>query len=174
MRQEAEIAWVLPLIRIVRGQRVILDSDLARLYGVPTKRLNQQVRRNKRRFPADFAFALTAQEVGLKRLQFATASRNRNLRVPPIVYTEHGAVMAAYVLNSEKAVAMGVMVVRAFVALRRAVLTQGSLSKKVAELARAVNLRLDGHDEKIEKLLKMLECMIEGPPQKRPKIGFRP
>ncbi len=110
------------LILVLRGQKVILDSDLARIYGVPTKRLNEQVRRNKERFPQDFSFQLTSQEakylrsqfvtsnsVGLMRSQFATASK-RNVRHLPYVFTEHGAMMAANVLNSRQAVKMSVFV----------------------------------------------------------------
>jgi hypothetical protein len=110
---------VIPLIRIIRGQRVIIDSDLARLYGVSTRRLNEQVRRNQRQFPIDFAFILTRKEMVLMLSQFATASKKRNLKKPPIAYTEHGAIMAANVLNSNRAVTMSVEVVRAFIKLRR-------------------------------------------------------
>jgi hypothetical protein len=97
----------------IRGLKVMLDSDLARIYGVPTKRLNEQIRRNKARFPDDFAFRLTATEMQNLRSQFATASK-RNIRYLPWVFTEHGAIMAANVLNSARAVQMSVFVVRAF------------------------------------------------------------
>jgi len=114
-----ELPVVLPLIRVVREQRVILDSDLARLYGVTTSQLNQQLRRNRRRFPIDFAFAMTRAETAGMLSQIVTSSGRRNRRRFPIVYTEHGTVMAANVLKSARAVAMSVEVVRAFVQLRR-------------------------------------------------------
>src|ERR1700758_1539892 len=110
MTTQSESPDVLPLIHVVRGQRVILDSDLARLYGVPTKQLNQQVRRNPRRFPEDFTFQLTPTEAGL-RSQIVTSKIGRGgQRYLPFAFTEHGAVMAANVLNSERAVVMSVEV----------------------------------------------------------------
>jgi hypothetical protein len=174
MSPETEIAAVLLLIHAVRGQRVILDSDLARLYGVPTKYLNKQVRRNQRRFPADFAFVLSPQEASHMRFQIGPSSSKRKLSAPPVAYTEYGAVMAANVLNSDRAVAMSVAVVRAFIRLRKAVNFQGALSRKLAELERAVNGRLDRHDGDIDELFKTVEKLIEGgdePPKKR--IGFQ-
>jgi hypothetical protein len=106
-------------IRLVRGQRVILDEDLARIYGVTTARLNQQVKRNIERFPADFVFQLTATELAGLMLQFATSNKGRGgRRKLPYAFTEHGAIMAANVLNSRTAVHMSVFVVRAFVNLQ--------------------------------------------------------
>jgi len=133
---------ITPLIITVRGKRVILDADLARIYGVPTKRLNEQVRRNPERFPPDFAFVLTEQEVtnlksqfatssaGLNRSQFATGSqRHRDPRFTPYAFTEHGAIMAANVINSPLAIQMSVFVVRAFIRLREMVSTHRELSR---------------------------------------------
>lgn len=108
-----------PLLRELRGERVILDSDLARLYGVPTKRLNEQVRRNAERFPPDFCFQLEPQEVANLRSQIATSSYGGR-RYLPYAFTEHGAIMAANVLNSPQAVQMSVFVVRAFLKMRAA------------------------------------------------------
>src|ERR1700736_328073 len=106
-------------ILILRGHKVILDSDLAELYGVPVKRLNEQVKRNVERFPADFMFQLSAREHDHLRSQFATSKQARGgRRYPPYAFTEHGAIMAATVLNSKRAVEMSVFVVRAFVRLR--------------------------------------------------------
>ena len=107
-----------PLIVTIRGHNVLLDQDLAALYGVPTKRLNEQVRRNRERFPGDFMFQLTDDEIELMRSQNATASK-RNIRYRPYAFTEHGAIMAANVLNSPRAVEVAVFVVRAFVKLRQ-------------------------------------------------------
>ncbi|MBI3552162.1 MAG: ORF6N domain-containing protein [Elusimicrobia bacterium] len=172
MTTETENPAVLPLIRTIRSQRVILDSDLARLYGVGTKHLNQQIRRNQRRFPPDFIFRLTPREA-LMRSQFVTASSKRNVTSPPFAFTEHGAVMAANVLNSERAVVMSVEVVRAFIRLRRAVLTQEKLARKVADLERTVKERQDGHDKKIELLLTAVKLLIDGSDAAtRKRIGF--
>ena len=117
-----------------RGHAVILDSDLAALYGVPVKRLNQQVTRNRDRFPEDFCFQLTGQEWRSLRLQNATLERGQHRKYTPHVFTEHGAIMAATVLNSPQAVQMSVAVVRAFVKLRRMALSVEGLARKVNEL----------------------------------------
>ena len=161
-------------ILVVRGRQVILDSDLAILFGVSTKRLNEQLRRNSSRFPEDFAFRLTAAEARGLRSQFATSKRGRGgRRNLPRVLTEHGVVMAANVLNSPRAVAVSVEVVRAFIRLRKAAQSEGRLGKKLAELARAVTLRLDKHDREIERLFQAVEALIESPEGNSPKkIGF--
>ena len=105
------VAPIEPLIRVIRGQKIILDADLAQIYGVTTKRLNQQVKRNSKRFPKDFMFRLTREESQSwqrLRLQFATLKRGQHIKYFPYAFTEHGAVMAANVLNSKRAVAMSV------------------------------------------------------------------
>jgi hypothetical protein len=156
----------MPLIRVFREQRVILDSDLARLYGVTTARLNQQFRRNRRRFPIDFAFSLTSKETAGMMLQFATSSRRRNRRKCPIAYTEHGAVMAANVLRSAKAVAMSVEVVRAFVQLRKIASSHGNIERILGELEAAVSIRLARHDKELEALFRLLGSFIQDDPDK--------
>lgn len=165
---------VVQLIRIVRGQRVIIDSDLARLYGVSTSRLNEQMRRNQQRFPIDFAFILTRKETLLMLSHFATALKKRNLRKPPIAYTEHGAIMAANVLNSKRAVMMSVEVVRAFIKLRRAVNSNIELSRRLSDLEKAVKSRLTAHDKDIEALFRTVESMLgnDGVFVPKRKIGF--
>jgi hypothetical protein len=163
IKSKSGIALVLPLIQTVRGQRVIIDADLARLYGVSTTRLNQQARRNHRRFPSDFAFHLTQAEVSML-LHIATASRKRNRGKPPVAYTEHGTVMAANVLNSSRAIAMSVEVVRAFVRLRKTLLSHDLLSKKIAELERTVKTRLDDHDLEIGLLFQTIESLLNEKP----------
>jgi hypothetical protein len=127
-------------IAIVRGRRVLLDSDLAALYGVTTKRLNEQVRRNRRRFPADFAFQLSEEEASVLRSQNATldAGRGRYTKYRAWAFTEHGAIMVATILNSARAVEMTVYVVRAFVRLRRALSTHTELSRELEALKRSV------------------------------------
>lgn len=170
------------LILMVRGQRVILDAALARLYGVSTKRLNEQVRRNIARFPNDFAFRLTPQEVtnlksqnvtsssGGNRSQFATGSqKHRDPRYPPMAFTEHGAIMAANVLNSAKAVEMSVFVVRAFVKMREQLLATATLEKRLAEIEKV----LLTHDGALRDLYQKIRPLLLPPPEKpRKKIGF--
>jgi hypothetical protein len=124
-------------ILLLRGQRVLLDADLAKLYQVPTARLNQQVRRNHGRFPDDFAFQLTKQELAHLMLQSATSSWGGR-RKPPLVFTEHGAIMAATVLNSAIAAEMAVYVVRAFVKLRQMLSSNSELASKLAVLEGAI------------------------------------
>lgn len=170
------------VILILRGQKVILDSDLARIYGVPTKRLNEQVRRNKDRFPDDFVFKLTAQEVSYLKSQIATSSRvslnrsqiatgsqkHRDPRFLPFAFTEHGAIMAANVLNSRQAVKMSVFVVRAFVRLREALALHKDLALKLEALERKVGT----HDAQIQELLGALRKLIQGPEKPKRKIGY--
>lgn len=126
----------------VRGQRVLLDSDLAEVYGVTTARLNQQVNRNLQRFPGDFIFTLETQELANLMLQFATSSlrarAHGGTRKPPRMFTEHGAIMAATVLNSPRAVQMSVYVVRAFVKLREVLASNTTLARRLESLERSV------------------------------------
>jgi hypothetical protein len=164
MAKKPLLSIVLPLVVVVRGQRVILDADLASLYGVSTTRLNQQFRRNRDRFPADFAFVLSAQEASGRLLQIATASRGRNLRKPPVAYTEYGAVMAANVLNSSRAVAMSVEIVRAFIQLRKIASSHEKITRILAELESAVSKRLDRHDQEIGALFEMIEALMSAEP----------
>ena len=165
MKKRPPLPVALPLIHVVRGQRVILDSDLARLYGVTTKQLNQQFRRNRRRFPEDFAFTLTRTEAASMRSQFVTASRKRNIGIPLIAYTEHGAVMAANVLKSDRATAMSVEVVRAFVRLRQISSTHAKIARILNELETAVRDRLDGHDKQIAALFEMMAEIVDDAPK---------
>src|SRR5207253_2690866 len=150
----AKIEPIEPVIMVIRGQRVILDRDLARVYGVTTARLNQQVNRNVERFPSDFIFRLNRDELNSLMLQSATSKMGRGgHRKVPYAFTEHGAVMAANVLNSERAVAMSVYVVRAFVKLREVLADSKELATKLEELERQRTSRLDLHEKAIfEKL----------------------
>jgi hypothetical protein len=157
-------------VLILRHQRVILDVDLAQLYAVPVKRLNEQVRRNQERFPADFMFQLNSKEHEALRSQIATSKKGRGgRRYTPFAFTEHGAIMAATVLNSERAVAMSVFVVRAFVRLREMLATNRRLAGKIDELEN----RLDTHDSTIQDLIEAIKELMtpEDPPLKR--IGFQ-
>src|SRR6201987_456816 len=140
-------------ILVVRQQKVILDPDLAELCGVPVKRLNEQVKRNRERFPSDFMFQLTAEELESLRSQNATSKGGRGgRRYAPYAFTEHGAILAATVLNSEQAVEMSVFVVRAFVRLREMLATNEKLAAKVDELEE----RLDTHDASIQDLIEAI------------------
>ena len=157
-------------ILILRRQKVILDTDLAELYGVPVKRLNEQVKRNQDRFPADFMFQLTAKERDILRSQIATSSQSHGgRRYPPHAYTEHGAIMAATVLNSKRAVQMSVFVVRAFVRLRDMLGTNRQLAAKLDELERHV----DSHDATIQELIEAIKELMTPERPTRRKIGFR-
>ena len=164
-----------------RGEKVILDSDLAEIYGVETKRLNEQVRRNTDRFPSDFSFELTqgeADDVKRLRSQFATLKRGQHRKYLPRVFTEHGALMAANVLNSPRAVEMSVFVVRAFTKMRTALSDTRALARKLATLEREVKSRLDSHDAAIVDVMQRILDLIdppenpEEPPPPKPKIGF--
>lgn len=158
-------------ILFIRGQRVMLDSDLAELYGVTVKRLNEQVKRNRDRFPDDFMFQLTAAEHEALRSQNATSNKGRGgRRYPPYAFTEHGAIMAATVLNSQRAVEMSVFVVRAFVRLRELLGTHKQLAAKVEELER----QLETHDETIKQIFEAIRELMEPPSPPSKQIGFRP
>jgi hypothetical protein len=156
-------------ILFLREVRVILDADLAQLYGVSVKRINEQVKRNAQRFPSDFVFRLTAQERANLRSQNATSSEQHGgRRYLPLVFTEHGAIMAATVLNSERAVQMSVFVVRAFVRLREMLASNRKLAGKIDELEK----RLNTHDSVILDLIKTIKkLMTTRRPRRRP-IGF--
>jgi hypothetical protein len=158
-------------IVMLRGQRVLLDTDLAQMYGVTTKRFNEQVRRNLERFPADFMFQVTQAEWDSLRSQFATlnAGRGQHRKYLPYVFTEHGAIMAATILNTPLAVEVSVYVVRAFVRLREVLTNNKALAKKLGELERKV----DTHDEAIAAILSAIrELMAPPEPTKKRRIGF--
>jgi hypothetical protein len=162
----------LPKILTVRRQRVVLDSDLAALYGVQTKRLNEAVRRNAGRFPDDFCFLLTLEEVANLKSQFATSSlAHGGRRKLPTAFTEHGALMAATVLRSQRAVQMSLYLVRAFVRMRDEILANVAILKRLAEIDR----RLLEHDVVLREVIERLQPLMRAPAQdKEPKrkIGF--
>lgn len=168
-----------PLIRTIRGQKVILADDLARLYGVPTKRLNEQVKRNLERFPDDFMFQLSPEEartVLRSRSQIATLKRGRNLKYLPYAFTENGAVMSANILNSPQAVRMSVFVVRAFVKMRELLTGTRELSAELRKLEARLTARLDGHEtaifEVLQRVMEILNPPPEPPEPPRRQIGF--
>lgn len=149
-----------------RNQKVILDSDLAHIYGVPTKRLNEQVKRNRHRFPPDFMFVLSPSEIEeLNRSQIATGSqKHRDPRFPPYAFTEHGAIMAANVLNSKKAEEMSVFVVRAFIKMRSILSQHHELASELKELDKRLTQRLDLHETAIVDVLRRIMRLLD-PPQ---------
>ena len=159
-------------ILIIRGQRVIIDADLAELYGVPTKRLNEQVKRNHERFPDDFMFVLNKVEKDevvancdhLAKLKFSATL--------PFAFTEHGAIQAANVLNSPRAVEVGVYVVRAFVRLRELLATDKELAAKLNELERRIEHKLTSHDQAIAGLIDTIRQLMSPPEPKKRPIGF--
>ena len=158
-------------IVVIRGKRVILSHDLAAAYGVTTKRLNEQVKRNIRRFPADFAFEVTEEEWTALRSQFATSNARPGRggrRYQPYAFTEHGAVMAASVLNSDRAVEVSVFVVRAFVRMSRMLASHRQLALKLAEL----EARVSTHDRSIQSLLTAIRSLIAPPEPRKKRIGF--
>ena len=158
-----------PLILTLRDQRVILDADLAELYGVSTKRLNEQVKRNANRFPEDFIFRLTEME---KAQVVANCDHLQKLKFSPqlpLVFTEHGAIMAASILNSPEAVAMSVFVVRAFVQMRERLVANSEIIKRLAEIDKT----LLEHDQALSTIWRNLQPLLAPPPDPpKRKIGF--
>ena len=183
------------LIYEVRGERVMLDSDLASIYGVETKALNRAVKRNRNRFPKDFVFQLSQDEWKNLRYQIGTSSsepKHQSLRYqigtaslghggrrsPPYAFTEHGAIMAANVLNSRRAVQMSVFVVRAFLQMRALLGDKRDLAQKLAALEKELKKRLDVHEAVIVTILQRVMDIIDPPalppPPAKPRIGFTP
>lgn len=157
-------------ILFLRKRRVILDVDLAELYGVPVKQLNQQVKRNPDRFPSDFVFQLGTKEQSVLRSQIVTSKKGRGgRRYAPYAFSEHGAIMAATVLNSERAVQMSLFVVRAFVKVREMLAANRQIAAKIGELEQ----RLDTHDASIQDLIDAIRELMIPPEAPRRKIGFQ-
>ena len=175
MKTPAPKQALIPVERIartivkLRGQNVMRDADLAALYKVTTKRLNEQVKRNRQRFPPDFMFQVTQAEYADLRSQFATSSppAHGGRRSLPYVFTEHGAIMAATVLNSPRAVQMSIFVVRAFVGFRRMIQSHAELTKKLDELAAK-------YDDQFEVVFEAIRELMTPTTGKRRRIGFRP
>jgi len=154
----------------IRGERVMLDADLADVYGVTTKALNQAARRNPDRFPADFKFQLTAEELDSLRSQTVTSKQGRGgRRYLPWAFTEHGAIMAATVLNSSRAVEMSVFVVRAFIRLRQFACGHTEITKRLD----ALEQKVAGHDEALKEMFAALRALLAQPEKPRRGIGFR-
>ena len=160
---------VAPLIRSIRDQRVIIDSDLAVIYGVTTGNLNKAVKRNLHRFPSDFMFQLTHAEAESLIFQFGRSKRRGGRRHVPYAFTEHGALMASTVLNSLRAVAMSLYIIRAFVKVREELAANAAILKRMAEIDKT----LLTHDLALRDIYQKLRPLLEPPPQPpKPEIGF--
>jgi phage regulator Rha-like protein len=166
------------MIRTIRGIRVMLDRDLAKIYGVSTKAFNQAVKRNRERFPEDFMFQLTlaeATELQTSWSQNVTLKRGQNIKYRPYAFTEYGALMAANILNSAQAVQMSIFVVRAFARMREALRRTPELTRKLAVLEKRLTARLGMHEAAIVEVLKEVMQILNPPPEPEParrKIGF--
>lgn len=176
------------MIHTIRGMRVMLDHDLAEIYGVPTFRFNEAIKRNRHRFPADFMFQLTREEFDSLRSQIAMSKTEKSSQIAmsktgrggrrtlPYAFTEHGALQAANVLRSKRAVQMSLFVIRAFVKMRETLLGTRELAKKLAALEKRLGSRLDVHEAAIVQVLQELMQILNPPPPPpeppRRRIGF--
>jgi hypothetical protein len=166
------------MIRTIRGVRVMLDRDLAKIYGVPTFRFNEAIKRNRHRFPPDFMFQLTTEEAAALRSQIAILKKGRgqHRKYRPYAFTEHGALQAANVLRSPRAVQMSVFVIRAFIRMRQTLLGTRELAEKLAALEKKLTSRLDVHEAAIVEVLQELMQILNPPPPPpeppRRRIGF--
>jgi ORF6N domain len=161
-------------ILVLRGRQVMLDEDLADLYGVETRVLVQQVRRNGKRFPADFMFQLSSEEFGHLKSQFVMSSGGHGgRRKRPLVFTEQGIAMLSGVLRSDRAIAVNIEIMRAFVELRRAAGSFQELQKRVDQMELDIGARLSEHDEQIREIFEALRQLIAPPPQSKRPVGFR-
>jgi len=156
-------------IFLIRGEKVIVDADLAQFYGVPTKRLNEQVKRNKGRFPNDFMFQLSAEEKSELVANCDHLEKLKYSKSLPYAFTEHGAIMAASVLNSLKAIEVSVYIVRAFVRIRRVISEHKEISRRIVQIEN----HLADHDEQILELIQAIKQLLKPePPPKKRRIGF--
>jgi hypothetical protein len=161
-------------ILVVRGRQVMLDEDLADLYGVKTKRLVEQVKRNLERFPGDFMFQLGKEEAAALRSQIATSNAGRGgRRYAPYAFTEQGVAMLSSVLRSKTAIAVNIAIMRAFVELRRVAADYAALEKRLGQLERDTNSKLGRHDERLDDVFKALRQLIAPPDRPKRPVGFR-
>ncbi len=156
-------------ILLIRGQKVMLDRDLAGLYGVETKVLNRTVKRNLERFPEDFMFRITKEEyAGLLRCQIGTLKRGQHSKYLPFAFTEHGVAMLAAVLNSRQAIRMSILIVKTFVRLREILGTHKELVQKL----KLLEMRIDSHDQDIRSIMEAIHQLISTPEKPKRRIGF--
>jgi phage regulator Rha-like protein len=164
----ATVEQIEQAILLLRGQKVMLDRDLAALYGVETKNLNKAVRRNLARFPADFMFQLTVDEADALRFQFGTLKRGQHFKYLPYAFTQEGVAMLSSVLNSQRAIQVNVAIMRAFVRLREALSLHKDLAHKLAELEH----KIENHDESIRTLFEAIRQLMTPPEPPHKEIGF--
>jgi len=155
-------------IYLIRGRKVMLDGDLALLYRVSTKRLNEQVRRNLKRFPKDFMFKLNWEEAKISRSQFATLKHGQNIKYLPYVFTEQGVAMLSSVLNSERAIQVNIAIMRAFVKLRQIL----SANKELASRLKELEQRIEKHDTEIHAIFEAIRQLMAPPVKPKRSIGF--
>jgi hypothetical protein len=162
---------IISKIYLIRGQKVMIDRDLAELYGVETKQLKRQVRRNIDRFPEDFMFELSDEEFLDWRSQFGTSNEGdkMGLRYAPYVFTEQGVAMLSSVLNSERAIKVNIQIMRIYTKMREMLMTNQEILLKLEQLERKV----DGHDENIQVIFAYLKQLLNPPQEPRPRVGFR-
>lgn len=163
---------VISKIIVLRDRKVMIDRDLATLYGMTTKRLNEQVKRNQKRFPEDFMFQITKEEKEMIILQFSNLAPLKYSKVLPYVFSEHGAVMLASILNSEKAIEMNIQIVRVFTKIRQMVLDNTELRLEIEHIKK----KIDTHDKNIELVFKYLDELLEKkqePYPERKSIGYK-
>lgn len=174
-KSPSPLSTIESVIHTVRGERVILDADLAKIYGVETRVLNQAVRRNREKFPPDFLLELTSAETAnlqhlrrqgdtILRSQIVILKQGQHLKYQPFAFTEHGAIMAANILNSPQAVSMSVFVVRAFVKMRGLLTDTRELARKLASLEKELTSRLDSHETAIFNVLQRIMQLLDPPP----------
>ncbi len=160
-------------IYVVRGRQVLLDEDLANLYGVETRRLVEQVKRNLERFPEDFMFQLSGEEAAALRSQIATSNTGRGgRRYAPYVFTEQGVTMLSSVLRSRTAIAVNIEIMRTFVDLRRVAGSYAAPQERLDDLEQDMTARLDRHDEQLQQIFKVLHHLISPPPDTKHPVGF--
>lgn len=162
-------------ILVVRGRQVMLDEDLADLYGVETRILVQQVKRNVKRFPADFMFQLTKAEAAALRSQIVISNEGRGgRRYAPYVFTEQGVAMLSGVLRSDRAIAVNIEIMRVFVELRRVASSYAAIQERLEQLETDIGTRLDEHDEQLGQIFKTLRQLIAPPSPSKKPVGFMP
>jgi hypothetical protein len=161
-------------ILVVRERQVMLDEDLADLYGVETRVLVQQVKRNAKRFPADFMFQLSTKEFSdLKSQSVISSGDHGGRRTPPLVFTEQGIAMLSGILRSERAIAVNIEIMRVFIELRRVASSYAAIEKRLEQIEQEIGARLGEHDEQLDQIFKTLRQLISPPPRPRQPVGFR-
>jgi hypothetical protein len=174
MSRDTSIVTIEEQIHLIRGQRVVLGTDLARFYGVSAKRLNEQVKRNKVRFPKDFLFQLTDQEVNTLRSQNATLEKGKgkHAKYLPYAFTEHGAVMAANVLNSPVAIEASILIVRAFIRMREVIQEHSDLKKRLHEIETRLAKGFAAHEQELQEIRFLISRLEQPIESSKRRIGF--